>query len=193
VPACLELAAQGRGAGVLPVPDAAVGVLGRGRGGAAEDAWRVRVGSERAVDALEGLELLHHPFAPQRVLALAVAGDAGGGVGDVDGGELEGSVGVVDDRREQAFGPGEAPGGGVDRGEDPAAGDEQAVGAERSWLGEAVAAGELEGVDHVEARALAGGAPGGDGFAADLLQGYEVGGEFGEPGGEDRGGGDRRR
>jgi hypothetical protein len=135
------------------------------------------------VDALRGLELLHEPVASEVVSALAVELDAGGGVGDVDGVELEGAVGVVDGRRQQSLGPGERPAGGVDGGEGPAAGDQQAVLAEGSWVGVAVVAGELDGVGDVQPGVFEGAVPEGDGVAADLLQGDEVGGEFAEAGG----------
>jgi hypothetical protein len=184
-PAGLEFAAQRGGAGVLPVAGGAVGPFGVGGVEVAgEDAGRVRVGGEGAVDAFEGLELLHQAFASEVVATLAVELDAGGGVGDVDGVELEVGVRVVHDGGEQPFGPWEHPAGGVDGGEGPAAGDEEAVLAEGSGVGEAVLAGELEGVGDVHAVAFEGAAPGGGGVAADLLRGDEVGGEVVESCGE---------
>jgi hypothetical protein len=136
------------------------------------------------VDAFEGLELLHEAFAAERVLALAVEGDAGGGVGDVDRVEFEVAVGVVDGRGEQPFGPGEAPAGGVGGGDGPAAGDEESVLAEGAGVGVAVAAGEFEGVGQVVAGGREVGAPASEGGVADLLQGEEVGRELVEAGEE---------
>lgn len=75
---------------------------------AGEDAGGVAEHGHGAVDALERCELLHEPLAAERVLALAAEGDAGGGVGNVGGVELDGAAWVVDANAQELLGPRQA-------------------------------------------------------------------------------------